>query len=522
MDDRFDHLSECVLLLDEAGKIVDASAPVARILDQDHSALRGKHIQDALPEATQPQVTSPDEWVEDELSLVDYFPSLDRWLEIRTATTEHGPTAYVGDVTEYERQQRELDARRNEVRTLAQINEAMSDVLGALVHASSRDEIEQTICERLGESDLYRFAWVGERVIGDEEIAVRASAGDTDGVLDQIRDGFGRDPPSPEQRALESGEVHLVAELADKSAAPRPIRRAAFSRGLYSCLAVPLTYGSTAYGVLGIYTDRQDTLTERERVSFEALGRMAGFAINATHQRNLVLSDTVIELSYQISDHSSPLVGASASVASVLSVEGVVPIGDGELLAYVSISDASASDLAAVLAPEVQARPVQEDDGDLIEVQLAGTTGLTLLADLGATIRAAEFEDGTGEVVVEVSPQADLRKIDSRLEDEFDAVELLTKREHERSVETAGEFRRALRDRLTDRQLTVLRTAYLADYFESPRGSTSEEIAESLDITGPTLLHHLRAAERKLLDAFFEDLDPARHRLSSTEDTLDR
>jgi hypothetical protein len=61
-----------------------------------------------------------------------------------------------------------------------------------------------------------------------------------------------------------------------------------------------------------------------------------------------------------------------------------------------------------------------------------------------------------------------------------------------------------LDDRLTQRQRTVLQTAYFADYFESPRGSTAEEVATSLDITGSTLLHHLRAGQRKLLDAYLD------------------
>ena len=54
------------------------------------------------------------------------------------------------------------------------------------------------------------------------------------------------------------------------------------------------------------------------------------------------------------------------------------------------------------------------------------------------------------------------------------------------------------------RQRTVLQTIYLVDYFESPRGSTAEEVAASLDITGSTLLHHLRAGQRKLLDAYLD------------------
>ena len=53
----------------------------------------------------------------------------------------------------------------------------------------------------------------------------------------------------------------------------------------------------------------------------------------------------------------------------------------------------------------------------------------------------------------------------------------------------------------------MLRTAYLADYFESPRGSTSKEVAETLDITGPTVLYHLRRAQQKLIEAFLND-DP--------------
>jgi predicted DNA binding protein len=77
-------------------------------------------------------------------------------------------------------------------------------------------------------------------------------------------------------------------------------------------------------------------------------------------------------------------------------------------------------------------------------------------------------------------------------------------------VTTTREFRDELDDRLTERQRTVLRTAYLADYFESPRGSTAEEVAASLDITGPTLLHHLRAGQRKLFDVYFAEDAPTR------------
>lgn len=62
-------------------------------------------------------------------------------------------------------------------------------------------------------------------------------------------------------------------------------------------------------------------------------------------------------------------------------------------------------------------------------------------------------------------------------------------------------------DRLTDRQLEVVRTAYHAGYFTSPRESTGEEIAAALDISSQAFYQHIRAAQRKLFEAAFADLN---------------
>ena len=107
-------------------------------------------------------------------------------------------------------------------------------------------------------------------------------------------------------------------------------------------------------------------------------------------------------------------------------------------------------------------------------------------------------------MVIELSPGEDIRRISETIKLEFDA-DLAAKQQRERSVTTERDVRDALGDRLTDKQNAALRTAFFADYFESPRGSTAEEVAESLDITAPTLLYHLRAGQRKLLESFFQE-----------------
>ena len=58
---------------------------------------------------------------------------------------------------------------------------------------------------------------------------------------------------------------------------------------------------------------------------------------------------------------------------------------------------------------------------------------------------------------------------------------------------------------MTDRQREALEAAYRAGYFDWPRESTAEEVAESPDITSATLHSHLRKAESRLVETFFEE-----------------
>nr|WP_255457504.1 helix-turn-helix domain-containing protein [Halorussus sp. JP-T4] len=57
---------------------------------------------------------------------------------------------------------------------------------------------------------------------------------------------------------------------------------------------------------------------------------------------------------------------------------------------------------------------------------------------------------------------------------------------------------------MTEKQRTALQAAYFGGYYEYPRESTGEEVADSLDISSPTLHQHLRAAQRKLVGTFLD------------------
>jgi len=86
-------------------------------------------------------------------------------------------------------------------------------------------------------------------------------------------------------------------------------------------------------------------------------------------------------------------------------------------------------------------------------------------------------------------------------------VSVETKREIE-SVTPDSPFLtvEALLPDLSSRQRTVLRTAHRKGYYELPRETTTEAIAEEVGIQRRTAEDHLRLAEKRLLDGIVEFL----------------
>ncbi|QKY21794.1 helix-turn-helix domain-containing protein (plasmid) [Halolamina sp. CBA1230] len=488
--------------------VVAAANDAARKLlpgeDPDGKPIEGvfpQSVADSLPAAFEGRAVA-------EASFEEYYPTVDRWLSVSVVPDDGGATVYVDDVTERKRHEQARDRLRAERERVAVVDRLIADVLREFVDAASRAEITETIRERLGASDRYRFAWTAEHA-GDGPV-VEGVAGEEGETFPAVRAAIEDGDTTPEGRAVDRGRVQVVESMSDASSVPEPVRVAGFADGIQSVLAVPLSYGSSVYGVVGVYAGSEDAFTDHERSSFEALGELAGLAINATRNRRLLLSDTITEVTFELGT-ISPLAAVSERCGAALTLDGTVPEGDDGLHCFLTVTGADPDAVvdAATATPNVEAgRVVRRAEGEhgRIDLTLGGASPLVEAVSQGATIRTATFEGGTGEVVVELSPDADVRRLAVALGDGEPAT-VRSRRDRTRSPTTAREFRDELGERLTERQATVLRTAYLADYFESPRGSTAEEVAASLGITGSTLLHHLRASQRKLLDAFYDEFD---------------
>ena len=508
MDHRLEEAPIGVITVRD-GTVRACNEPAAEVLAADPPD--GEPIADAFPRSVERSLPRAfDGPSVSDVSFEEYYPSIDRWLSVSVVPGDDATTVYVRDVTTEKDRERTIERLRGESERAEILDSLIADVLEGLVGATSQEAIAETIRNRLGTSDQYRFAWTGEYAVDTDDLVVSGVAGDPGETFPAVREAVEAGDAVPERRAVEERRPELVRSLSEDASVPEAVRAAGFADGVQSVFALPLVYGASVYGVVGVYAGTEAAFSDHVQPSFETLGELAGYAINATQNRKLLASDTVTEVTFEL-DASSPLVRLSERCDAALALDGTVAADDAGLTCFLTVSGADPEAVVEAVEGVDAARDgriVRRTDAEhgRVQVTLGGAAPLVSAVDRGATVRTATFDAGDGRLVVELSPDANVRRLAGVLGGDGPAP-VLSRRDSTRSPPTTREFRNELDERLTDRQATALRTAYLADYFRSPRGSTAEEVAASLGITGSTLLHHLRASQRKLLAAFYDEPD---------------
>jgi len=409
---------------------------------------------------------------------------------------------------ERRREAERMQAMRERLDRLQRITAVIRDVDRQLVVATSRREIERTVCERLVESDPYELAWVGDYTVSFDQVTPRVAAGVDEAAFD---DDTVADGGAPAAEAVSADEVQVVDDPPTGHGGQMldPLDASLDTDRFVAGAIVPLTYRDTVYGVLIVCTGDADVFDGRETDVLAELGDSVANAINAVENRKLMLSDTVVELEFGVRDRSDVFVSLSAETGSRIELKSFVPAADGDLTSYVEISGTTTGAFldAATGRPGIETVRGIGESGDqaLYECRVSASTVVRSLTDAGASVESMRIDEGRGHVTAIVAPETDVRTVAETIQTAFDDVELTAKREIERDVQSTESFRQSLENRLTERQYSVLEAAYAAGYFAWPRESTAKEIADSLDVAPPTLHEHLRGAKIELVEAFFEE-----------------
>ncbi|QSG03609.1 Signal transduction regulator [Natranaeroarchaeum sulfidigenes] len=399
---------------------------------------------------------------------------------------------------------RKLEEQNSQLKRLNRINTVIRNIDQALVQASTREEIEQEVCDRLVNVDLYEFAWIGGYNNINETISPRAKGGTEGNYLASID----LDSESnPIQDALHEGEVGIVQNIFEDESMGS-WRKQALKSGFRSVATVPLTYEGAVYGLLQIYASQLDTFDGDTRSVLAELGETIGYAINAIDRKEALLTDSVVQVEFRIPNSEDFLYTLSKRTGSNVDLRTILPQSDGSYLIFFSITDAEVEDVLASAEESLsvsEAKLISErNDTALLECRTTDTNIATTVADHGGVPRSVSADPNGGRVVVDLPQTADVRSFAERLTGEYPSVEFVARRERTSDTGSRRSFRERLDDHLTDRQREVLEAAYFSGYFEWPREKNGEQIAEALGVAPPTFNQHLRAGERKLFETLFE------------------
>lgn len=405
--------------------------------------------------------------------------------------------------------ERRLADRNEQLQALDRLNSLIREIDQALVDAESVDAIDEAVCEKLAAADQYEFAWVGERDLRTGTVVAREWAGVDEGYVEtlDIETGAGGTDPDPIAAALERRELQVVSDLAIDSRAA-DWRESTLERGARSCIAIPLVYNESVYGVLMVYADHPQP-DGRDHTVLAELGETIAHAVDAVETKRTLLTDEVTEVTVEVGGADDPLAALAVATGGDAEFDGFVPHDDGTRL-FCTARGVPESDVreAARHQPGIADVTLFGDDEDCrFDATVTEPTVASHVVSGGGLVRSlTATAEGTVSVVVHLPATGTVREFVEHLRTTYPEAELVKRRTCDRPITTRRDLRESLEDRLTDRQREVLETAYQGGFFESPRLRTAGELAETLGVAPSTFSYHLREAERRLSALVFENV----------------
>ncbi len=428
---------------------------------------------------------------------------IQRLIGLLAATTEAAFDRIEGQA-DIEQRDEELAHRGERIDRFEDMFSLIGDIDRLLRQAGTRAEIERGVCERITDMDQYLFAWIGRTDPEGEALVPQAWDGPSDGYLDELL--FDTTSEEPAARSTRTDEPTIVPNITDHLR-KEPWAREALDRGYQSMLAVPLTYGEATYGVLTVYADEPNAFDDIIEPVMTTLSETIAHSINAIETRRGILADTVVELELELKNTDSFLNTVAEVADEAVRYREITPDTDSRSQVLFAVSGAAVNEILSLESEFVAVESlthVEHGNEHLFRAAVAEPTVADTLLECGAIPKSITATATGYRVRVHLPRERDVREFIDRVRDRYPQTTLRSQQTVD-SHQTPDSLRGTLEDELTDRQREVLATAYESGYFESPRGTSGVELADLLDISQPTMTHHLREAQRRLFMSLFEE-----------------
>ena len=437
---------------------------------------------------------------------VEVFDDVTRELADLLAATGEAALDRVTRESRLRKQDRTLQEQNEQLTALNRINETIREIDQALVQAETKEEIDYTVCELLTGEDRFRFAWIGTIDRTTDTVEPRAWAGSEQGYLDSQAFSLDASAGEPTGKTAATGDVTVVTNVA-AGLREESWRKAALTRDYLSALSIPLVYNDLTHGVLTVYAPTQQAFDDTTKAVLAELGKTIASALSAIERKNALLTTSMTRVEFGIDDPAFILSRLAQDAACTLSYQGGVQQSTEGSYVFVTVDDGAVSDIVDAASQLVGIDQVQQistdGEGGVLRLRLTQPFLALELADHGAVFREATADTTSTTLVIDIPDSIDVRTITQLVRETFSSVDLRSKQTLNHSMER-DLYSRFL-EKLTERQLEVIQTAYYSGFFESPRESTGEDVAETLGISPPAFYKHSRTVQRKLFETLFQE-----------------
>ncbi|MDG5761488.1 bacterio-opsin activator domain-containing protein [Natronococcus sp. A-GB1] len=502
---------ECVFANDRVGEFLDTDRTETPIAERLRSRFDDAHER-ALENG-------------ESITADTYHEPAETWLEVRLEPTGSGLTGCLRDVSRRRERERRFERQRERMEALNGVYEVMRAINDVVVTDASRAELERTTCETLADTPGYEFAFVAGVDSATGEITQRIEAG-IEGYVERIPLSTDPDEPSgrgPAGRAIRTQRLQVSNDvLTDPDF--EPWREDARELGYRSAAAIPIVHGGGLYGVLGVTSAHRHAFTEEVGEGIGQLGEILGHAIAAIERKRALMGDQLIELEYEIKNAVDMFDGPEMTDRHV-SFERVVRVDDEQFLEY-GVTSVEAFPEVETLVERVphweDVTVLDESAGEItFELTITSPPLFSVVASHGGYVESAAIDGGDYRMTIHLPESADIRAATEAIQDVYPDATNVARRQVTPSNESIAQIQDHLYGVLTDRQRTVLETAYYAGFFEWPRHSSGEDISETLGITPATFHEHLRSAQQKIAAAVVDEPDTTRTDVESARPSTD-
>ncbi|SFR66738.1 helix-turn-helix domain-containing protein [Halogeometricum limi] len=378
-----------------------------------------------------------------------------------------------------------------ELAVLDSIHRVTRELVREVTTASGGEHTESTLCDLLVELPFYTEAWVGEWDETQGALVPRT------GSVDE-RNYHLVATVNPASLGLTTGTTFVAHPASEDEFGEESTRESVVE----STVVVPMADGETVTEALVVHARRRDPVGEHERMALAALAETVAFVKHARWHDPRPRDQTSVEFEFVSERPSTPFGVVAAQCECDCWVDDIVSTTDGTAVQFFSVRGESPSRVARLLdgMPDVEAYRFV-DRGVVLRVmgRIGRADFLTKLVDAGGAVQSASADSGLSQVVVRTTA-SNAARIAGLVQRDYPEWEMTRKWTVARTAGAPTYATASLENRLTEKQLTALRMAYLMGYYDHPRKATAEEVAAALGISGSTLHQHLQVAVRKLLE----------------------